>query len=218
MDNSGFRPNWFKKEKCYNSILNGLDTYDSLHVLFDGDKNDVPSYIVPEAVDNVECFHGGSDARSYAFVLEYIKKNFSNHDVIYIVEDDYLHLPDWAKVLREAAEHQYTEYWTLYDHPDKYYRDPAPAKVFVSYNYHWRTAESTTNTVAFKYETLVKHWDVHVKFCDIDAGMTWDHAKFLELKEKYGAEVSSPIPSCSTHCDGRVLAANVDWEHFNKKV
>jgi hypothetical protein len=48
--------------------------------------------------------------------------------------------------------------------------------------------------------------------------MTWDHAKFLELQEKYGAEVSSPIPSYSTHCDSRVLAPNVDWEHFNKKV
>jgi hypothetical protein len=218
MDNNGFRPHWFNKEKCYNSILNGLDTYDTIHVLFDGNKQELPKYIIPETLENLECFNGGSDAHSYNFVLDYVKNNFSERDLIYIVEDDYLHLSAWSKALREGAELDYTEYWTLYDHADKYFRECKPCKLYVTYNYHWRTAESTTNTVAFKYQTLMKHWDIHKKFCDFNAGMTWDHAKFLELKEKYNAEVSYPIPGFSTHCDSRVLAPNVDWEHFNKKI
>jgi len=218
MDNSGFRPHWFNKEKCYNSIYNGLCTYDTIHILFDGDKKELPKYIIPETIEKLECFDGGSDAHSYNYVLNYVKNNFSEQDLIYIVEDDYLHLPTWSKALREGAELDYTEYWTLYDHPDKYIRECKPCKLYLTYNYLWRTAESTTNTVAFKYQTLMKHWDTHKKFCDFEAGMTWDHAKFLELKEKYNAEVSYPIPGHSTHCDSRALAPIKDWEHFNKKV
>jgi hypothetical protein len=64
----------------------------------------------------------------------------------------------------------------------------------------------------------MKHWDTHVKFCDLNAGMTWDHAKFLELKSGFNAEVSYPIPGFSTHCDSRAISHIIDWEKVSKKA
>lgn len=217
MDNSGFRPHWFNKEICYNSIQNDLDEDDSFHVLFDGKNNELPKYINEIILDNLLCFNGGSDAHSYKQVLDYVKNTFVKGDIIYIVEDDYLHLPGWSNVLREGAKMRKTNYWTLYDHPDKYEdNNLSQSFIFKSDTSFWRTASSTTNTVAFRYETLMRHWSIHEKYCDFKAGMTWDHAKFLEIYETFKDVVSYPIPGHSTHCDNRAISPLRNWEKLSK--
>lgn len=217
MDNSGFRPPWFDKSICYKSIVDDLASFDRFIILFDGEEKDLPEYINHDRVNKLECFNGGSDAHSYKYVIEYIKNNFDENDIIYIVEDDYLHKPGWSDVLRTGAEAGITEYWTLYDHPDKYLQENvSPSYIYnINYNY-WRTATSTTNTVAFRVKSLINHWETHWKFCDLTSGMTWDHAKFLELKSKYNASVSYPIPGYSTHCDNRAISHCVTWEKVIK--
>lgn len=213
MDNSGFRPAWFNKSICYSSIESDLSTDDTIHILFDGEERDLPNHIEADQVNELVCFNGGSDAHSYKFVLEYIKEKFKDNDLIYIVEDDYLHKQGWANALRAGATAELTEYWTLYDHPDKYdLNNITPSSIFKIGDQYWRTAPSTTNTVAFRAKTLFMHWDVHMQFCDLRAGMTWDHAKFLFLKEKYYAKVSYPIPGFSTHCDSRAIAPVINWK------
>jgi hypothetical protein len=212
MNNSNFRPPWFDRQNCFESVINELWMFDNLTILFDGDLDESTKFYEQDAEYFLHHFKGGSDAHSYEYVLNFVKNNYNENDIIYIVEDDYLHRPGWTRALREAAFHNFTEYWTLFDHPDKYNSDNiTPSKIFRGTNNYWRTAPSTTNTIAFRKSTLDKHWDQHIKWCDKKAGMTWDHIKFLELKEMCNAEVSYPIPGYSTHCDTRTISPFINW-------
>lgn len=224
MDNSGYRPKWYDKEKAFKSIFKELDFRDTLHVLFDGysENHFLSKYENIKANFNFKFleFDGGSDAKSYKFCLDYINnnENIEEDDLIYLVEDDYLHKPGWKNILYDGYLSNFTSYWTLFDHPDKYKDEPEACKIFLSDNCYWRTAASTTNTIAFKKKTFIKHCDIHYKFCDEEAGMTWDHQKFLELNEKYNAKVSYPIPGWATHIDKRTLSPFVEWEKINETL
>jgi len=224
MDNSGYRPEWYDKEKAFKSICNELDFRDNMHVLFDGysDKHFLSEYENKKLNFNFKFleFDGGSDSKSYKFCLEYIKNTnyIQDKDIVYLVEDDYFHKPGWKEVLFDAYLSKFTEYWTLFDHPDKYNEHPVDCKLYHSRENYWRTAESTTNTIAFVKETFLEHQDLHFESCDEKEGMTWDHSKFVKIKEKYGAEVSYPIPGWATHIDNRTLSPFVDWKKINETI
>lgn len=227
MDNSGFRPEWFNKENAFKSILNELGRHDYLHVLFDGysENHFLEKYLKDTVNTNFKFleFDGGSDAHSYKFCLEYIEQceHITSNDLIYLVEDDYLHNKGWKEILWEAFDTGATEYWTLFDHPDKYSNDIneiEACKVFVGKNCYWRTATSTTNTIAFKMQTFLDQKRVHYESCDTEAGMTWDHQKFIQLKDEFNARISYPIPGYSTHLDKRTLSSFINWQNVNDSI
>jgi hypothetical protein len=204
------RPEWFSHEKCYTSIKQGSV---DLHILLDGTKENHHFKFSPG--DKVTEYVGGSDAASLLFCLRYIQQQqLDPDDVVYIVEDDYLHLPGWDTILYEAFQTFEVDYVTLYDHSDKYflpgYAD-LQSKVMTSDSIHWRTTPSTCNTYAGKWKTFQKHWDTHIKYCLPDATHDgYDHTKFLDLWQQ-GSNLISAIPGYSTHCEIGYLSPCIDW-------
>ena len=211
------RPDWFTREKCWNNLLNTIDDNTSITILFDGYPND--DHFLKNQQDNFKIINisSGNDGLSFLNLVKYIEaQNIPLTDIIYILEDDYLHRPLWPKILREGLEQIKADYVTLYDHPDKYFLSmykTLQSQIFISQSTHWRTTPSTTNTYASLYQTFIQHIDIHKKYCDLNIGFTRDHDKFLNLWQNQ-SNLISPIPSYATHCETQYISPYIKWEQY----
>ena len=116
------------------------------------------------------------NSASFIYMIDKIIQTHSLDDFVYLLEDDYLHLPNSRKILLEGLE--IADYVTLYDHPDKYvldgnggnpfnYRQLQGTKVYLTANSHWRECNSTTMTFCCKVKTLrddYKIWKKYTKY------------------------------------------------------
>jgi len=208
------RPDWFDREKIFDSFIATLDEridYTAFHDSGNGNIED--HFLSNKDVKKVSMF-GGNDAQSFLNVLNYVaEQDYDDNDIIYFLEDDYLHKSGWIDIMLEGFDYIGADYYTLYDHPDKYYLpmyEDLQSKIIVTPSAHWRTTPSTTNTYACKLETLKKHFPIHVKSCDLIEKWTKDHDKFTELWS-IGSNLISCIPGYSTHVEGNMLSPTIDW-------
>ena len=149
--------------------------------------------------------NGGSSAGGFRIVLA-AALDLPTNEVLYFVEDDYLHLPNSREILLEGIERSH--YVTLYDHVDKYI--PATmggnpfigddgaeeTKVLLTKNRHWKLTNSTTMTFATTTDVLREDADVWKKY--IGGTYPHDFDCFMELRQKCRTLIS-PMPSLSTH-------------------
>ena len=208
----------FSKEACLKNLKETIDKNNAnITFLMDGslDKH----FLKNEKQYKVVQIEGGNNAKSLNSTFEYVNKcNFSDDQIIYFLEDDYLHKKNWTNILLEGFELK-AEYISLYDHPDKYklpQYNKLQSKILVSKSCHWRTVPSTTGTFAVKFKTFKKHFDVYKKFIFIDEGTTKDHEMFLELW-KNGSNLITPIPGFASHMDIHWLSPTINWEEIIKE-
>ena len=142
-------------------------------------------------------------------------KNQSN-DLIYFVEDDYIHLPESFNEMilsYERISSQLNEELVLCpaDYPYLYSKIE-PSSVFLGSNKHWRRVEETLCTFFTSKKLIEKHWNKFVSMCQ------FEHYPFEQpLHEIYKVEYClSPIPSLAIHCTNINsifgLSPNMDWE------
>jgi glycosyltransferase involved in cell wall biosynthesis len=190
-----------------------------LTILLDGTKEN--HHFQFDKEDKVIEFTGGSDASSFLFCLNTIKdSNPLDEDIIYIIEDDYLHIEGWENILQESYNSFDVDYVTLYDHPDKYFLpmyDNLQSKILHTENTHWRTTPSTCNTYSGKWKTFKKHWETHIKYCMPEfTHPGYDHTKFTSLWEQ-GSNLISCMPGYSTHSELPFLSPLTDWSKIKVK-
>lgn len=218
------RPEWFSREKCFNNLVNTVDDRVEVHLVYDNASMPLLDHFISKINHdfNIVEFKGGNDAQSFLNLLNYVKSlNIKDNDIVYFLEDDYIHIKGWIDIMIEGfelIEDTSINYITLYDHLDKYFPQVTSyldSKIFISPSVHWRTTPSTTNTYACKSLTLKNHFDVHVKHCDLIEKWTKDHHKFTELSQM-GSYLISCIPGLSTHVETQFLSPIIDWEETNK--
>ena len=137
--------------------------------------------------------------------FEFCRNNFKSDDIVYMVEDDYMHYPGSDILFEEGLQH--ADYVTLYDHPDKYsqFIHPNPeltdigenTVVFLTKSSHWKYTNSTTGTFAFIHQTLVEDYDI---WMDQVINNIWgyDYQGFINIR-KNNRKVASCIPGRSSH-------------------
>ncbi|MBQ4403100.1 MAG: hypothetical protein II857_01695 [Selenomonadaceae bacterium] len=114
------------------------------------------------------------NAGTCRYIFEEVINRYAPDDNLYLLEDDYLHLPGSRMALLEGLE--IADYVTLYDHPDLYHpdgkgdnpfvHDDLPkSSIFLTAHSHWRSTVSTTMTFAAKAKTLIEDRDVWNRFC-----------------------------------------------------
>jgi len=154
----------------------------------------------------------GNGAGTY---LKHLEKAIClpSNDVVYFLEDDYIHQLTAANALREGSMLP-VDYWTLYDHPDKYMSYQSGGNPFcinqgeecIVYNpgmYWWRTTNSTTMSFAAKVKTLKQDF-IQIKGF-VDGTHPEDFKLWLSLRSA-GRKLVSPMPSVSTHGETLLLA------------
>jgi hypothetical protein len=213
------RPSWYDKEAVFRSSFLTKDENTEFTIVFDGDSTGhwIHKYDVKELIH----IKAGTDKLSLANML-HISMNMEvpDTDILYFLEDDYVHKKDWCVILREGLSDTVLpsivfDYITLYDHYDKYCFNDEYAKqtysdlksrLFVSKSTHWRTIPSTTNTYAMKFKTFMDDIDIHMAYKNID------NDKFLALGKDYNRIIASCVPGYSTHCHNDFLSPCIDWE------
>jgi len=137
-------------------------------------------------------------------------------DLIYFVEDDYLHKHDAISEMiltYERISSQLNNELILCpaDYPYLYTKIE-PTNIFLGSNNHWRRIEETLCTFLTSKTLLEKYWDKFVSMCQ------FEHYPFEQpLHDIYKTEYCiSPIPSLALHCTNINsifgLSPNVDWK------
>ena len=144
-----------------------------------------------------------------------IAKNQCN-DLVYFVEDDYLHKQDSINEMIFAYERissQINKELILCpaDYPYLYTKID-PTNIFLGSNKHWRRVEETLCTFFTSKIILQKYWNKFISMCQ------FEHYPFEQpLHDIYKSEYClSPIPSLAIHCTNINsifgLSPNVDWK------
>ena len=168
---------------------------------------------------SIKYLNCGGNSKSFRIVYEDALK-LNDDDFIYLLEDDYLHLNGSFDMLKEFAERNYTDYVTLYDHPDKYEElgvgvNPycknfgEKTVLFMTPNHHWKITNSTTMSFGAFVNILKRDKEIFWKYTE--ENIPKDFPLFIELREN-NKLLSSPVPSLSTHCNKGSIAPFVDWE------
>ena len=211
------RPNWFDYEKCFINLLNTTkDKNIDIHVVMDGkiEDNWIKKYKDRYIAHEIQAGNGNDAA---VRIFEIISKldNIGDKDLIYILENDYLHTDDWIdKVLDIFQTFEGLNYISLYDHNDKYFLpmyDDLVSKIFTTTKHHWRTTPSTCGSFITTKKVLMEDYNEQT-------GVTvppGDHHKWLWLNENKGRSVLTPIPGLSTHCMEFLMSPTIDWKKIN---
>lgn len=215
-DNSNKRDRIATKKECLWSFLAAWfrGANDDMTILLDGTSLD--TFAMVDQVTsrlNVQLVNitAGSSEKSFRAALNAAIDGSLDDTPVYLVEDDYLHLPDSRKVLLEGLA--LADYVTLYDAPDKYGNGrEAWCRVMLTPSSHWKGVISTTGTFASTVGVLKRDLDIWQYFTDGTHGTAWDHAAFSNLIGEKGHSLISPIPGLATHAERAWLAPRVDWE------
>ncbi|NDE51361.1 MAG: hypothetical protein EB029_03825 [Actinobacteria bacterium] len=204
------RPSWFDKAAVFQNLLDTTDhNLADIHVVYDEHFGKLEETFLSK-FENVTVINAGNEAQSFLKTLELVfSYDFDDETIIYLLEDDYLHKPNWSPILLEAFTLP-VEYASLYDHLDKYigkqYRTLS-SQIFATKSCHWRTSPSTTNTYASRYLRLKEDKAIHKHYSEsAQKGVSRDHEKFVYLG-KSGRRLVTSIPGYSTQCDDFLLSS-----------
>jgi len=137
-------------------------------------------------------------------------------DLVYFVEDDYIHSIDALKEMILTYEKLSSMLKTeLILCPTDYpylYSEVENSKIFLGDKSHWRSIKETLCTFLMSKEMLVKYWDELISMCK------YEHYPFEKpLHNIYEKEYClSPIPSLAIHLTNINsifgLSPNIDWK------
>ena len=202
------RSEGFSYEKCFDNLLKTIENHPNikLTVMMDGTKEGT---FLENYIGNIYEFNGGSDMSSFFETVKYAKnQNLNENDLVYFLENDYLHVNDWVdKVIDLFSTFQGLNYVSLYDHNDKYFLpmyNDLVSKIIATSKHHWRTTPSTCGSFIINKQILDEDFDIL-------STMNGDHNKFLYLNSTRSRFVLSPIPGLSTHCMNGLMSPAVKW-------
>ena len=139
-------------------------------------------------------------------------------DLIYFVEDDYIHKKESLKEMiftyeRLASQINNDIILCPTDYPYLYAKSEVTQN-FLGQNYHWRKVNETLCTFLTSKKMVEKYWDKYVSMCKKE------HAPFEKpLHDIYEEELCiSPIPSLALHFTNVNsifgLSPNVNWKEI----
>ena len=186
-------------------------------------KNSIISLDINEFINNIKKVNAKNEK-----VTENQISNMSNihksllvgrnqcKDLIYFIEDDYLHKQDAINEIiftYERISSQINRELILCpaDYPYLYTKID-PTNIFLGANKHWRKIDETLCTFLTSKIILEKYWEKFISMCQ------FEHYPFEQpLHDIYKTEYClSPIPSLALHCTNVNsifgLSPNLDWK------
>ena len=177
-------------------------------------NNMIQKYVTRDCILYTE---KGNGAATFNLALDEAL-TYDDDEIIYFIENDYLHKPGSQKIIQEAFELG-ASFVSLYDHPDKYLSPDKggnpyceggaeDTRVYKTDSVHWKITNSTTMTFASKVSTLKKYESILRKHTSETHPN--DFQMFLELRE-HNELLITPIPGYATHGETAWLSPLTDW-------
>lgn len=211
------KPDYINNENCLANATKEFD--DSIwSVIADNisadTNNMIQKYVTRDCILYTE---KGNGAATFNLALDEALM-YDDDEIIYFIENDYLHKPGSQKIIQEAFKLG-ASFVSLYDHPDKYLPPSKggnpyceggaeDTRVYLTDSVHWKITNSTTMTFAAKVSTLKRVEPILRKHTS--GTHPNDFQMFLELREKNELLIT-PIPGYSTHGETAWLAPHTDW-------
>ena len=209
---SKVKPAYVNNESCLKNFTNVFDACD-ITIIADNISREtnamIQRYVDSSSIIHVSIGHG---AGTFNIALD-IALTYHDDEVVYFVENDYLHRVESPTILAEGIGLG-SSFVSLYDHPDKYMNGSVGGNPYVvdggevtrvlrSDNCWWKLTNSTSMTFASRVATLRKTESVMRKWTSGDHPN--DFSMFLELRD-IGESLLTPIPGYSTHGETAWLA------------
>ena len=140
--------------------------------------------------------------------MEYLVQvsNDNPDEVIYVCEDDYLHVPHAMTAMKAIFDSGYEGFYAPYDYPDRYTIDTSRHCELHVWSYgHLRSIPSATLTIAAKGSTWLKY-----PFELLRAGAFADDSWTWKAFKQSGA--LCPIPGHATHLQDGCVTPFINWE------
>ena len=213
------KPGYINNETCLKNFCNVF--FDNIHdILIIADNvseetnNMIQKYISRDQIQYVSI---GNGAGTFNLALDEALRG-KDDEIIYFVENDYLHKQSSLNILKEGFELG-ASFVSLYDHPDKYMSPSIggnpyceggaeDTRVYLTDSSHWKITNSTTMTFAAKVSTLKKVEPILRKWTV--GTHPHDFEMFLELREQNELLIT-PLPGYSTHGETAWLSPITDW-------
>jgi hypothetical protein len=208
------KPTYINNEACLINALNTFSTEKHEWLVIADNVSEATKQMLERYVLNIKYVSVGHGAGTFNLALDEALQS-ADDEIIYFLENDYLHKPGADKILEEGFDLGY-HYVALYDHPDKYINGANPfvedggevTRVMLSNLCHWKLTNSTTMTFAAQVKTLKEDESV---FREHTMGSyPKDFEMFLALREKQRGLIT-PIPGYATHGETAWLSPLTDW-------
>jgi len=211
------KPNYINNETCF---LNALDTFSTEKhdwLVIADNVSEATKQMLERYVVNIKYVSVGHGAGTFNLALDEALQE-PDWQVVYFLENDYLHKPNSDKIILEGLELG-ASFVSLYDHPDKYLPPSQggnpyceggaeDTRVYLTESTHWKITNSTTMTFATTIENLVRTEPTLRKYTQ--GTYPEDFKMFLDLREQ-GELLISSIPGYSTHGETAWLTPLTDW-------
>ena len=211
------KPYYINNENCLNNFCKiFIEEIHNIHIIADNVSKEtnemICKYVNQSQITHVKVGHG---AGTFNLALD-MALNGSDDEIVYFVENDYIHLKDSPQILEEGFSLGF-DYVSLYDHPDKYINGANPfvedggevTRLMLTKSCHWKLTNSTTMTFAAKVNTLKQDEAILREYTS--GTHPNDFHMFLALREKQRGLIT-PIPGYSTHGETAWLSPLTNWE------
>lgn len=206
------------KLSCLNNIIS-IFGKNNLYIQADNCSNEVIN-ILKELKVNFNITDSSSPSESFIILLETIIQ-LNDDDLIYVVEDDYLHLPNSDKILFEGFTTG-ADYITLYDHPDKYIDADKGGNAYIesggevtrlllTKSCHWKFTNSTCLTFATKVKHIKDDFETWKKYV-YEVPSLGSFYAFINIRDQKNKILISSIPGYSTHTEIKWLSPLTNWK------
>jgi hypothetical protein len=214
---SKVKPDYIDNEKC---LANAVKVFDDCEWLVIADNvSKETNNMIQKHVSRKDIVYvsKGNGASTFNIALDEALR-MDDNDIVYFIENDYLHKPDSRGIIEEGFNLG-ASFVSLYDHPDKYL-DPSrggnpycqggaeDTRVYLTNSCHWKITNSTTMTFAAKVKTLKQTEPILRKYTT--GTYPEDFKMFLDLREKNNILITS-IPGHATHGETAWLSPLTNW-------
>lgn len=211
------KPDYIDNKKCLDNAVKVFKDADWT-IIADNCSPETLTMIEDITDCNIEIVSVGHGAGTFNLALDEAL-TLDDDEIIYFIENDYLHKPNSQKILEEGFNLG-ASFVSLYDHPDKYLSPEKggnpycqggaeDTRVYLTDSCHWKITNSTTMTFAAKVKTLKRTEEILRKHTNTTHPN--DFSMFLELREKNELLIT-PLPGYSTHGETAWLSPLTNWE------
>lgn len=240
------RPQWFNYEKTFVNLLKTTNfNLCNLTIIFEKEE-DYDTFFIKKYesqytfkvkfIDTTrEKWLGKTSedenwSRGIAAGTRIIKEdNLPENELIYLLDDDYLHTPYWSEIVLDYANNflKTDNFWICpCDYGDKYYfidenstidqwgtnlgmYKDLTSKIRLSHYCHWRSVPNVLGSSIMPVTLFNRDYESYWKMGYSDASLCGI------LKEKYNTEYWTPIRSLSCHVVHPFLSPFIDWEKLS---
>jgi hypothetical protein len=215
------KPPFINNSNCLHNFI-GIFSKSEYHISVIADNVSSTTYDMIEnhvPSNRIKTVSIGNGAGTFNIALDDALNISNENEIVYFVENDYLHKSGSDSVLIEGFDLN-PSFITLYDHPDKYL-DPSHGgnpyctggaentRLYLTRSCHWKITNSTTMTFAAKVKTLKQAENILRKWTN--ETHPHDFQMFLDLQKHHHVLISS-VPGYATHGETQWMCPLHDWE------